>query len=388
MGKAVNVAGISLAGVDALNYSFNATAATTANITQLASVAYTGASGQWSVAANWAGGALPDGANVAAVTIPVGVTVSYDLLAGSTTLNTLSGLGNFTMNGGTLNVSGLFDTAQYVQVAGALTAGGVNVTNAFNQSGGTLTSAGGVTLNGTIVQAAPAGITAASLSASAAGGITLNGANRISTVAAMLNTVAGNISLFNTAAPLTLNTVTNGAGNVLVDNIGGIVVNGVMHSSGTFDLIAHSPITVNAGGAITAGGAVTLTAGVAGSVVAADIITLNGPVGGSSVTLAANKVVGTIPAGATLLTAAPPIVLPVIAPATIPVAVAPIVSAMLTAPVAFTPPTPAVLLQEAAPSTAADPNNPDKKTDPGLVAAGNPAPIGEVAPAAPLPVCH
>lgn len=66
----MNISGITLGGLDVGNYNLaSSTATTTANITQLASVQWIGpaSGGQWSNAANWAGGALPDRQNVASV---------------------------------------------------------------------------------------------------------------------------------------------------------------------------------------------------------------------------------------------------------------------------------------------------------------------------------
>jgi len=71
---------LGLSGADAANYAL-ASPSLSANIgqiTQLASVTYTGATnGNWSDANNWAGGALPDRNNVAQVVIPTGKTVVY-----------------------------------------------------------------------------------------------------------------------------------------------------------------------------------------------------------------------------------------------------------------------------------------------------------------------
>jgi hypothetical protein len=98
------------------------------SITQLASVAWTGgASGNWSTASNWAGGAMPDLSNVAAVTIPKGDTVTYDTgmaALGTTKLTTLSDSGNLVMAAGTLNTTGNLSTAGFYQTGGTLDVGG------------------------------------------------------------------------------------------------------------------------------------------------------------------------------------------------------------------------------------------------------------------------
>lgn len=66
-----------LGGSAAGNYSITTTP--TANITRLASVNYIGTTGgNWFDPANWAGGAVPDQANVAAVVIPAATNVTFD----------------------------------------------------------------------------------------------------------------------------------------------------------------------------------------------------------------------------------------------------------------------------------------------------------------------
>ena len=78
--KAVTIS-MGLSGTDARNYALSTTNlnANVGSITQLSSVRYIGAAnGSWSDSRNWAGGALPDGNNVAQVVIPVGSAVIYN----------------------------------------------------------------------------------------------------------------------------------------------------------------------------------------------------------------------------------------------------------------------------------------------------------------------
>jgi len=127
--KTVNLS-LGLRGTDAANYALtNANLSTNVGeITQLASVTYTGAAnGLWSDASNWAGGALPDRSNVAQVVVPTGKTVVYNTdqvgVMGSalavegavrfasgnpfTLNNSVSGSGDLQQRGtGTLTVSG------------------------------------------------------------------------------------------------------------------------------------------------------------------------------------------------------------------------------------------------------------------------------------------
>ena len=137
--KTVTVAGIMASGTDAGNYTLsNTTVATAANITQLDSVMWTGGlSGNWSNASNWAGGALPDGSNVLAVSIPAGVNVTYDAAVASTVLPTFTSAGNLVLTGTNLSIG------SFNQTAGNLTGtGGLNVTNNFSQTGGTIALTG------------------------------------------------------------------------------------------------------------------------------------------------------------------------------------------------------------------------------------------------------
>ncbi|NOT18892.1 MAG: filamentous hemagglutinin N-terminal domain-containing protein [Sideroxydans sp.] len=127
---------MSVYGADAGNYVFSPL---TADITPLASVAWTGASGNWSNAANWAGGVIPEGiGNVLAVTIPTGVTVTYDSgVAGATSLNTLTSSGNLAMSAGALAVTGNVNTVGYSQTGGVFSVGGnMNVSQSFTKASG------------------------------------------------------------------------------------------------------------------------------------------------------------------------------------------------------------------------------------------------------------
>jgi filamentous hemagglutinin family protein len=135
--KQVNVSSVTLAGADAANYSVSSSATATANITRLPQVTWVGgASGSWFDPANWAGGAVPDLANVANVSIPQGVTVNFDNLptgatqAGAVVLDSLGTAGNLTVSAGALNVG----------------TGGVTL-NALSQTGGSLTTSGAVTVS-------------------------------------------------------------------------------------------------------------------------------------------------------------------------------------------------------------------------------------------------
>ncbi|WP_416548305.1 YDG domain-containing protein [Limnohabitans sp. DCL3] len=176
MGKTVSVTGVSLSGTDAGNYTVNASDSASANITRLPQVNWVGGStGSWFDPANWAGGAVPDLANVAHVTIPVGVTVNFDNAAvspaqagpvsvdhlgtsGSLTLsagalNVGSGgvtLNTLTQTGGTLASIGAVALGSLNQLAGTLSAGSLSTRTAFSQTGsGRMTVVGDVTMAAT-----------------------------------------------------------------------------------------------------------------------------------------------------------------------------------------------------------------------------------------------
>lgn len=184
------------------------------------------------------------------------------------------------------------------------TGGNVSIRSSVNGSGSWI-GAGTAGTGGIVTISAPAGFvlapapgyggdvggghistgTGGELVVTAYSGITLNGFNTVAGFSAS-NGIVGDVVLSNSSSPLNILNILNPSGAVSVTNLGAIAVG------------------VNG---ISAGGAVALTSGSAGSPTTSDIISINGPVTGSSVTLAANSVTGTIPAGATVLTyTAPP----------------------------------------------------------------------------------
>ena len=251
--KTVSVSGLTLGGTDASNYIVSPnTVTTTANITQLASVAWTGSTGgNWSNATNWAGGAIPVGTDVAAVSLPTGSNVTYDAAANSTTLNTLSSAGSLVLTGNNLSVGSL------IQSSGSLTGTGkLNVTNSFSQSSGAtialtgaaianITQASGnlnivnlsaPTVNltastGAITQSGP--ILATALNTVSATGTTLTDAgNQIGGFSAT-NSGSGDITLNDTANPLTITGISNtGGGSDTVNNVGAISITGTIAAAG------------------------------------------------------------------------------------------------------------------------------------------------------------
>jgi len=236
----------SLTGADAENYSLAGTINSTANISRLASVEWVSdAGGNWSEASNWAGGALPDAANVSSVVVSRPVRVSYDLAAGSTDLDSLSMNVGSTLDlaTGSLKVSNALTAWNYEQSGGTVTAGSLNVQENYRHSGGSLevsglarlvrTEAGDLVLSnllkagsldvearsGAITQTAP--VITASLSAEADNGIVLTDVgNRIGFFSAE-NEESGHLELVNSGV-LTLGDILAKQGNVRIVNTGAV----------------------------------------------------------------------------------------------------------------------------------------------------------------------
>jgi len=130
--------GLALTGPSASNYTVSGVSGS-GTITQLGSVAWNGGTtGIWSNPSNWAGGAIPDGANVALVSIPANVTVTYDSgVVGTTTIGSLNSLGNLAMSAGSLSTTGNLNTAGYTQTGGTLSVGGnMTVSQSFSKLSG------------------------------------------------------------------------------------------------------------------------------------------------------------------------------------------------------------------------------------------------------------
>ncbi|MDO8654113.1 MAG: YDG domain-containing protein [Undibacterium sp.] len=153
--KAVTVTGTALANGTGLagNYSIANPTGLTADITRLTSVAWVGgASGNWFDAGNWAGGAVPDLANVANVAIPAGVSVTIDngivvmpAQAGTVNVESIGSGGRVSMVDGSLSVVNSVKLASIAQSGGTFKSGTIEV-GTFTQSGGSLTSTGNLTV--------------------------------------------------------------------------------------------------------------------------------------------------------------------------------------------------------------------------------------------------
>ena len=291
----------SLTGADAGNYLLDVTAGTvTADIAVRELSTWSGThSSLWSDPANW--DAVPDLANVRAVSIPAGSgQVIYDASAGSTSLQSITSLRNLAITGGSLTVSGALTTTGYQQSGGGLYgAGNLNVTESFSQTGGT------VALTGTAVAAlyqAGGNLTLANISApeirleaptgaitqtgpletgilrtvSAAGTVLKDTGNRFAGYAGY-NSATGDIELHN-GVPVTIAAMVNAGGGFIIDNIGAVTTGEArLSAAGVLKMTAHSPLAVGSGG-ISAASDIVLEASPTGAGSTSDNLTIDGPV--------------------------------------------------------------------------------------------------------------
>ncbi|MDP1665724.1 MAG: MBG domain-containing protein, partial [Methylobacter sp.] len=273
------------------NYSISYTGANL-TINPLASVAWVGGNGSWSTAGNWANNILPTTGNVLTATIPTGVTVTYDSLAGNTNLNSLNSLGHFQMTGGNLGISGNFSTAEYTQSGGNLSADSFNVSNAFNQSGGTLT-ASSIFINAinTIAQGISGNISAVNLTANSSDDVTFAGVNSITNV---LDISAGGNIYSRTQGVSRMNRLSASNGWIDVENVGGFILGSTVINPGTTVANAAGNIAIKAKSPLTVNGAVSSTSGnVSLTASNGDILSINAPISAANgVTLAGGTLTG------------------------------------------------------------------------------------------------
>jgi hypothetical protein len=259
-GKQVNISGITLGGTDAGNYNLTSTTATaTADITQLGSVTWVGgATGNWSQASNWYGGALPDGQNVANVVIPAGKVVTFNSSVVPTTLDSLNSSGGLVMASGSLAVNTALTTQTYQQTGGSLTGtGSFTASDGFSQTGGTIALTGAQPVS---ITQTSGDVVVSSLS-NAGGSVTITANNRILRSASNadgVNIVADSVNLtsvyggsssglaisaFTTATSSLTATVNGGA------SYGGISIQNFGAQPGTISLTdnAANPANVSGG---------------------------------------------------------------------------------------------------------------------------------------------
>ncbi|MNM14556.1 Heme/hemopexin-binding protein precursor [compost metagenome] len=292
-GKTVFVTNMGLGGADAGNYVLTSAGGTTqATIAQKQLSTWVGSgNGLWSDAANWDGGVVPEGANVLAVDFSrSNGVVTYSAAAGSTILKNLNSASGLRLTGGSLTVgdgvqdrsllasleisggnfllNGSLSADRYAQGGGVLSGNGnLLVANSFSQAAGAIRLAGQLAitqaagdlrfaslaanavtltaLNGAIGQ--DGALLAGSLAAQAKNGIVLGHAgNQLGSFSAS-NSAGGGIVLNNTSAPgtLALGSLATGAGDIAINNTGGIAAGNINANGGNVSLTARSPISVN-----------------------------------------------------------------------------------------------------------------------------------------------
>lgn len=180
----------------------------TVDISRLASVAWTGSvDNLWSTPGNWVGGAVPDGANVAAVVIN-------------------SGSGDITHDVTGVNINSLSSTRRVVQSTGSFGTAALPAQLV-------VTTAGGVALD--------------------------NPGNRIATLS-VSNSGSGEVSVQNTGV-LNVAGLTNTAGGITLVNTGAITTTGAVSAAvGNISITANSPLTVGSSGVTADVGSVSLSA--------------------------------------------------------------------------------------------------------------------------------
>ena len=293
--KTVTVGGVVVNdGNSGANYTVSYANNVTSAITQRPLSTWTApGSGQWSNAGNW--DALPDGTNVLAVSIPAGVSVVYDAAVGTTSLQSVSSAGGFSLAGGNLSIAGSLTTPQYNQSGGALSvANTINVNGSFSQSAGTIAAGGPVNIvqnSGNLIvgaiQAPAISLTALAgnigqtaglnstglLSTQSTGSTVLNDAgNRLASFKAV-SSGAGNIEMTNVGV-LDVQGISAAAGDIVLNNTGGISTSGLVQANvGAVTMTANSPLTIGSSG-ISAYNSITLTAT---NLTSSGNMTLNGP---------------------------------------------------------------------------------------------------------------
>lgn len=267
-GKTVNITGLALGGANAGNYSAGTSLSATADITRLSSVTWVGgATGNWSLASNWAGGAIPDFSNVADVVIPTGTTVSFDAgLSAPVHVDTISSLGGLEMTAGTLNVANLLSTVTYTQTGGSVVGNAMTVTTGYAQAVGAISMSGDVSITQAVGDVAIGELASNTLSVSTTDGAITQVAGKKITAITSATFVAGgdkDITLENDDNDFTKITLTGN--DVSVKDKDNIEVNG-MSATGTAKVeTTTGNITQTTGSTISVAGATTLIAGGTGT---------------------------------------------------------------------------------------------------------------------------
>ncbi len=249
-----------------------------ANITRRTQSNWLGGSGLWSSPTSW--DVMPTAGNVAGVSIPSGVQVTYDATAGTTQLDRIQSAGRVILAGGNLQVADTLRTFQYGQTGGLLDGGGkLIVENLFGKNGGLINMGGLIDItqasgnlvvggmrggnmllkadNGGISQSA-ALVTTGVLGAQATQAIVLDNANNnLSGFAAF--TSNGNVELVNSGS-LDIKGIGAQNGDIKVINTGGVFTSGpLLAPHGKVVMVTNSPMVIGNDG-ITASGNIDLLA--------------------------------------------------------------------------------------------------------------------------------
>jgi hypothetical protein len=303
--KPVTVTGVTLAGADAGNYVLNPiTVGSSADISVKPLATWTGAASNnlWSDPKNW--DAIPDLANVAAVSIPPGSSgVLFDASMGNLKFDSIISGSPLTMSGGSLTLKTDLSTPLFSQTGGDISGAGVfKVNGSFSQIGGSVTmgsiditqttgklafnnlnapSVSLVAQNGPITQTGA--LVTAALTTTSVGGTILNDAgNKISSWKG-INQGAGNIELTNAGVIDTSGLSNSGGGSIVLVNTGGVSTSGLVNAgAGSVSITANSPLTVGTDG-ILAEGTITLTAT---NLTSSGDMLLNGPVRSNAASVA------------------------------------------------------------------------------------------------------
>ena len=227
------------------NYNITFADDTNSSITRLGNVTWIGgATGDWNDPANWAGGAIPDLANVANVIIPVGVTPTFgNSVAGPVQLDSILG-GNLDLTGGTLAVTDSSDLQTFTQSGGSFNTGSLSVEQ-FTQSGGSTGVSGSLSITDLAVQSGSTSLQVGGVTNIESTGDVLLGGNN--DFVGSVNVSGNNIELNDVSGGIALGNI-NASGTLDVSTTGGNI-----SSSAGSHLTVGGPTTLNADGEVQLG---------------------------------------------------------------------------------------------------------------------------------------
>jgi autotransporter-associated beta strand protein len=271
-GKTVTVNSITLGdgsnGGLAANYSVTTGQTAMAAITQLSSVTWTGNAGDglWSTTNNWAGNAIPDQSNVAAVIIPVSSSVTFDSDTVGTIGSTIANSGNLTFNG-----TNNFTFAQAISGGGNLIKLGSNT----------------LTLSATNTYTGLTNILAGSLAyginnAISSGAVTVNGSTAILALGTYTDTV-GTVTL--TEGSITGSGTLTSTSGFTLNPTTGVSVSVAPVLAGSVGLTKSGAGTATLSGASTYTSGTTVSLGTLVSGLSSSGAVSNGPFGTGTVTI-------------------------------------------------------------------------------------------------------